>query len=146
MEAPAARDLALELLSHGPLAYPDTVVYQLFVVKCEVLFQSLIGYVATPGGFLHRDVAVPAQQFHRPGIPLTALRARAARQVVAQAQTPAHLLAPFDHPRIVRTQLLAEVRAAQPKLPGDLRDVAVDVVHAVARRYRLAVFGPVAGR
>lgn len=50
-------------------------------------------------------------------------------------------LAELQYFGIVRAQLAAEVRAAQSELTGYLRNIVLDIVHAVTRRDGLLVFG-----
>lgn len=111
-----------------------------------MLLQSAVGNAAPLGGLLHRDVVVRAQEFHSPGVLLIAEPACAARQVVAYAQPFTHLLAPLYHTGIVRAQLTAKVRAVQSELTGDLRNVELYIVHAVARLDGLPVFGTGGGQ
>lgn len=141
MDGSAARDLAFALLSYGLLADLDPIVDQLLVIENKMLFQSRIRDPATLRNLLHRDVTVPAQQLHGPGISLFAPSTCAARQVIVQSQTQTRPFPKLQHLRIMRTQLPAEVRAAQSELSGDLRDVVFEIVHAAARRDRLLVFG-----
>lgn len=60
------------------------------------------------------------------------MQACASWQVVAQPQSLAYLLPPFDNPGIVHTQLTTEVRAVQSKLTGNLRNVIFNVVQTIA--------------
>lgn len=141
MKRSAPRYFSLALPPHSLFAYLDAIVNQLLVVEYQVLLQSGIGYVATLGGFLYRDITVGTQKLDRLGILLLAPRACAAWQTVIQTQALPCPFPKLQHFGIMCPQLAAEIRTAQSELTGDFRYVALDIFHAVARRDGLLVFG-----
>ena len=141
MECTPTCYLALALLSDRLLAYLDAPLYQILVVKQQVLFQTGIGDTAGVSDLLCRDISVRTQKFHSLGVLFLTVLACISWQVVAQSQSLAYLLPPFDNPGIVHAQLTTEVRAVQPKLTGNLRNVIFNVVQTIAGFYGFLIRG-----
>lgn len=114
MKRSASRYLALALLFGSLFAYLDAVFYKLLVIEYQVLFQSGVGYIATVGGLLHRDITVGTQKLHRFGILLLAPQACASGQAVAQPQPLPCPFAKLQHFGIMRPQLTAEFVPLNP--------------------------------
>ena len=102
MKCSASCYLALALLFGGLFAYFDAVFYKLLVIEYQVLFQSCVGYIATIGSFLHRDVAVVTQKSHRLCILFLSPRAYATGKAVIQPQPLPCPFAELQHFGIVR--------------------------------------------
>ena len=95
MECTPTCYLALAFLSDRLLAYLDASLYQILVVKQQVLFQTGIGDTAGVSDLLCRDISVRTQKFHSLGVLFLTVLACISWQVVAQSQSLAVLLLRF---------------------------------------------------
>jgi hypothetical protein len=104
----------------------------------QMLAQTGRRYTATIGSFLYRNIR-PAQQLHGLGVCLLGVWAHAAVYVVGNAHTAPLGLAPGNHIRKMRSQLIGQRRTVQTVHTCYLRHIADDKLAAVAGIYGLAV-------
>ena len=132
----------LALIPYRLFPYPDTPLHQILVVEQQMLLQSGVGQATGVGNLLYCQVRIATQEFESFGILLLAERTSTTRKAVIDSQPCPYLLAPLNYPGIVRAQLPAQVRAFQPEFTRNLRDVALDMLHASARLDCILVFDP----
>ena len=125
------------------LAQVTALLDQILVIEKYVMTKTSHGNSA-PLGDLREGQLTRAEQLHGPGILLAAPRTDTPLLVVGKTPTATLRLPAFQNVRIVGAELIGQTRAVQPEQPCYLRDVVFEVVHAVARRDRIPVFG--AGR
>lgn len=140
MDSASPCQLTLPFAAHGFFPYVDAIVDKFWIIENQVLFQTGVGDAELLGGILDCDITVGSEKVYSIGILLSGPGTHSARQSVVDTEFLSCLLTIFEEAGVMFAELIGEVSAVEAEFTGNLRDIALDIFHAVTGLDSLLIF------